>query len=82
MLSHVYASANYNRLQSTYRRAYSKEMALLEIRNDVYLSSGSKNVTLVVALDISAAFDTLDIPTIERRLEHSFGVTDVTPRCI
>ena len=57
-------------------------MALLQILNGVYQSSDSKNVTLLAALDISAAFDTMDIPTIERWLEHSFGVTGVTLRWI
>ena len=82
MLPHGCASANYNHLQSAYRRADSTETALLKIINDVYQSSDSKNVTLLSALDISAAFDTLDIPTIERRLEHSFGVTSETLRWI
>ena len=54
-------------------------MALLKILSDVYQTSSSKNITL---LDISAAFDTLDISTIERRLEHSFGVTSASLRWI
>ena len=44
----------------------------------VYQSTGLKNVTLLAALDISAAFDTVDIPTSERRLDYSFGVTAAT----
>ena len=73
---------------SAYRRApptdvlIQTETALLKILNDVYQSSGSKNITLLAVLDISAAFDTVDIPTIGRRLEHSFGVTDTTQRWI
>ena len=82
MLPHVCASANYNRLQSAYRLAHSTETALLKILNYVCQSSGSKNVTLLAALDISAAFDTVDITTIDRRLEHSFGVTGATRRWI
>ena len=41
------------------------EMALLKILNDVYQFSSLKNVALLAALDISAAFDALDIPTTE-----------------
>ena len=70
MIPHVCASAHYNNLKSANRRAHSTETALLKNPNDVYQSSGSKNVTLLAALDISAAFDTIDVPTIERRLEH------------
>ena len=62
---------------SAYRLAHSTETALLKILNDVYQSSGSKNVTLLEVLDISATFDTVDIPTIVRRLEHSFDVAGI-----
>ena len=36
----------------------------------------------LAAFDISAVFAMLDIPTIERRLEHSFGVTGASLRWI
>ena len=40
--------------------------------NDVYRATGAKTVTLLAALDISAAFD---IPMIMHRLEGSFGIS-------
>ena len=62
--------------------AQSTEEMLLKVLNDVYLSSGSKNVTLNAELDILVVFDTLNIPTIKRRLEHSLGGTAITLRWI
>ena len=49
MLLNFCASANYNRLHSNYWRAHSTETAILKILNDVYQSSGSKNITLLAA---------------------------------
>ena len=47
---------------------------MLKILNDVYQSVDSKNVTLLVELDLSAAFDTIDPAILSRRLQHSFGL--------
>ena len=70
--SHVSQAPSYNIFQSAYRKRHSKETALLKILNDVYQSVDSKNVTLLVGLDLSAAFDTIDHAILSRRLQHSF----------
>ena len=54
---------------------HSTETALQAILNDVYRSVGRKQLTLLVGLDISAAFDTLDHATLLKRLEHTFGIS-------
>ena len=48
--------------------------------NDVYSAADQKQTTLLVLLDLSAAFDCIDIPTLLRRLEHTFGVSNVPLR--
>jgi len=48
-------------LQSTYRPKHSTETMLLKILNDALLATDRGMVTLVVLLDYTAAFDTVDI---------------------
>ena len=46
--------------QLAYRRNYSCEMALLKITNDCLWAMENQMVTALVAIDLSAAFDTVD----------------------
>ena len=59
-------------LQSSYRQHHSTETALLKVMNDVPLKMNSQHVTLMVLLDLSAAFDTVDHNILLERL-HRFG---------
>ena len=60
--------------RSAYRKDYSTETALLRLLNDIYCAADRKSRSLLILLDLSAAFDTLDIGTLIRRLEHTFGI--------
>jgi hypothetical protein len=61
--------------QSAYRQYHSTETALLRVHNDIICAMDSQQVTLVVLLDLSAAFDTIQHETLIRRLEF-MGVND------
>ena len=61
-------------LQSEYRQFHSTETVLLKIVNDLFEAAESGCVTVLVALDLSAAFNTIDHQVLVRRLEHTFGV--------
>ena len=65
----------YNIFQSAYRKFHNTETALLKLLNDVYCTIDGRKITVLIALDLSAAFDTLDHSTILTRLQHSFGIT-------
>lgn len=64
----------YNELQSAYRKCHSTETALLHMLNGVYSAVDSKHAALLVALDISAAFDTIRHSLLLTRLETDYGV--------
>ena len=57
---HVTQSGLYLILQSAYRLGHSTETALLKIQNDILAAMDNQRVTLLVLLDLSAAFDTID----------------------
>ena len=46
-------------LQSAYKQQQSTETALLKVKNDILMSMDEQHVTLLVLLDLSAAFDTI-----------------------
>ena len=67
-------SDNFSVNQSAYRQHYSTETALLHILNDIYGKIDEGQCTLLVALDMSAAFDTVEHSVLITRLENSFGL--------
>ena len=74
---HVCTCPSFSPVQSAYRRNYSTETALLHTLDQIYCSSDQGKPTLLVSLDLSAAFDTIDHITLLNRLNTSFGVSDV-----
>ena len=62
--------------QSAYRKFHSTESALLKVQNDILQFLHNNCVTVLVLLDLSAAFDTIDHQTLLLRLEKLFGITD------
>ena len=43
--------------------------------NDVFYAADEKCRSMIVLLDLSAAFDTIDIGTLLRHLKLTFGIT-------
>ena len=71
---HISQCSNFTQFQSAYRQYHSTDTAMLKILNDVYTTADGQRSTCLVALDLSAAFDTLDHATIIDRLRHTFGI--------
>ena len=61
-------------LQSAYKKYHSTETALLKVQNDILIDIDDKNVSLLVLLDLSAAFDTIDHDIILKRLNAECGI--------
>ena len=75
--SHVLSSGNFSEFQSAYRAGHSTETALLRVFNDVVRNIDNQRVTVLLALDISAAFDTIDFGVLADRLKVDFGIDGV-----
>ena len=63
----------YPTFQSAFRQNHSTETALLKVFNDILLDMNYKNVTLLVLLDLGAAFDPIDHDIFLSRLESNIG---------
>ena len=61
--------------QSAYRAAHSTESALIKVKNDIMLSIDGKKAVLLILLDLSAAFDTIDHKILVSRLSKRIGVS-------
>ena len=71
---HLLSNNLHEEHQSAYRKFHSTETALLKVQNDVLQSLDQNNVTVLVMLDLSTEFDTIDHKTLIHRLEHMFGI--------
>ena len=71
---HLISNNLHEQHQSAYRKFHFTETALLKVQNDILQSLDQNNVTVLVMLDLSAAFDTTDHKTLLQRLEHMFGI--------
>ncbi|CAG2229999.1 unnamed protein product [Mytilus edulis] len=60
--------------QSAYRQFHSCESALLRLVNDILDGMEHQEVTAMIAVDLSAAFDTVDHSILINVLEYQYGV--------
>ena len=68
---HLLASGNFNPLQSAYHTGYSTETVIIKILDDFYYGINNKQLTILVSLDILAAFDII----CNSKLLNDFGMT-------
>ena len=61
-------------LPSAYKQYHSCKTALVHVQNDILLSIGNQQCVVLLLLDLSAAFDTVDHGTLLQRLSSYFGI--------
>ena len=61
-------------MQSAYRPFHSVETALIKVNNDILAALDKREEALLVLLDFSAAFDTLDYDQLLNRLANRYGL--------
>ena len=75
VLKHVKSNGFDEVLQSAYKMHHSTETALLKVISDILDLVDDKNLCLLVLLDLTAAFDTIDHEILLNRLKKSFLVS-------
>ena len=61
--------------QSAYKAGHSTETALIRVQNDILRAIDDGQCVILVLLDLSAAFDTVDYKLLLDRLHRRFGIT-------
>ena len=61
-------------LQSAYKPSYSTETALVKVQNDIFTSIDQHGIVILILLDLSAAFDTIDHDVLFSRMESTLGI--------
>ena len=72
--SHLSAHGIHDPMQSAYKPGHSTEMALLRIQDDINRGLDAGVGSLLVLLDLSAAFDTIDHTILLECLETVAGI--------
>ena len=76
LMDHLRINNLYCKLQSAYRPNHSCETALMKIYDDVSKYLSPTTYVVIVFLDFSAAFDTIDHNILIKRLEYDYGIKD------
>ena len=65
----------YSSVQSAYRERHSTETALLKVQSDILTALDSESGAVLLMLDLSAAFDTIDHGILLSRLNGLYGIS-------
>ena len=74
LMNHLKLNNLMDLYQSAYRMFHSTETALLKVRNDILMEMDKRNTVMLVLLDLSAAFDTIDHGILIERLSKRCGL--------
>ena len=73
---HMSANKLHSSSQYGYKKGHSTELLLLELVDEILTGYDNGQCTIVLFLDLSAAFDTIDINMLVDILENEIGVSD------
>ena len=72
---HLIKNSMFDPLQSAYRDKHSTETALIKVQNDILSALDAGSSAILLMLDLSAAFDTIDHDILLSRLCNVYGIT-------
>jgi hypothetical protein len=75
ILEHMSINNLHEIFQSSYKQFHSVETALLRVQSDILTALDDRKCVLLIMLDLSAAFDTIDHPTLLTRLKSVLGIS-------
>ena len=72
-----YAVTNklFSQFQSGYRKLHSCETAITKIHNDILMMIDKKQNVVLLLLDLSAAFDTVNHELLLKKLKYDYGIS-------
>ena len=73
--AHIEVHKLHSSMQSGYRAMHSCETLLVKMVDDIRFEIDIGRIVVVMLLDLSAAFDTIDHDVLLKKLLHDFGVT-------
>ena len=76
LMSHLNRQNLFSSFQSAYRPGHSAVTATLKVVNDLLLAMDEGKLLVLVLLDLSAAFDTIEHDILLHRLQHLFDIQD------
>lgn len=74
----IFKNNLFPQFQSAYRPHHSTETALLKVTNDLLMNMNMGHVSLLLLLDLSAAFDTVDHGILLQTIQTKLGVSGTT----
>ena len=77
-LTHCNESNLLSDFQSVHHQNYSTETSLIKLCNDILWAMEKQNITMVIILELSAVFDTVDHEVLLEIIEQHFRITDTT----
>ena len=72
---HLIKNSMFDPLQSAHRDKHSTETALIKVQNDILSALDANSSAILLMLDLSAAFDTIDHDILLSRLCNVYGIT-------
>ena len=73
-MDHIHFNNLTESLQSAYRPCHSTKTTLLKVKTDIIKAMDNQEITYLVLLDLSTAFDTVDHSILQNHLENDFEI--------
>ena len=74
---HMFENTLHSKFQHGYKKGHSPETLLLRLVNDILLGMDSNLAIIILLIDLSAAFDTVDIDLLLDILQYELGIRGV-----